>query len=95
MTTATLRAVGGSLMVSVPKPVLNHLGVSAGGGLNFRISKGKVVVEKAGPSYALEDLLAMCDPSIAMSDDEKAWMNMPNIGLENYEYSEARGDLGR
>ena len=95
MTTATLRAVGGSVMVSVPKQVLNHLGVTVGGGLAFHILRGKVVLEKAGPSYSLEELLSKCDRSMAVSDEEQAWMNMPRVGLENYEYSEAGGNLGR
>ena len=95
MTTATLRAVGGSVMVSVPKQVLNHLGVTVGGGLNFRVLKDKVIVEKAGPSYQLEDLLAKCDLSIAMSEDERAWVTMSNVGLEDYEYSAEGGNLGR
>ena len=95
MTTATLRAVGGSVMVSVPKQVLNHLGVTVGGTLNFRVVKDKVLVEKSGPSYSLEELLAKCDLSKVVSEDEKVWATMPNIGLEDYEYSEAGGDLGR
>ncbi len=95
MTTATLRAVGGSVMVSVPKQVLNHLGVTVGGALNFRVVKDKVLVEKSGPSYSLEELLAKCDLSKAVSEDEKAWATMPNVGLEDYEYSEAGGNLGR
>lgn len=95
MATATLRAVGGSVMVSVPKQVLNHLGVTVGGALNFLVQKDKVVIEKVSPSYSLDELLAQCDFSQEMSEDEKAWVTAPMIGLENYGYSEEGRDLER
>ena len=34
-----------------------------------------------------------CDRSLAVIDEEQAWMNMPRVGLENYEYSEANDRL--
>lgn len=95
MTTATLRAVGGSVMVAVPKQVLTQLGVTVGSGLVFRVSKDKVILEKSAPSYQLEDLLAKCDFSAAMSEDERAWATMTNVGLEDYGYSEEGRNLGR
>lgn len=58
------------MVVSVPKQVLNHLGVSAGGALNFLVQKDKVVLEKASPTYSLDELLAQCDFSREMSEDE-------------------------
>ena len=83
MPVSTLRNVGGSVMMTVPKPVLDELGLSANTKLEVSVEDGKLVaVPRARPKYTLEELLAQCDLSVPMSDEEREWMDSPPVGRE-------------
>jgi antitoxin ChpS len=78
-----LRAVGGSIMVAIPKPVLQTLGFEANTQVGVSVSKGRLIVEAyRRPHYTLDELLAQCDPSVPMSDEERQWLEAPPVGRE-------------
>jgi antitoxin ChpS len=72
---ATLRAVGGSVMVAIPKPLLETLGLGAGAAVALGVEEGRLVVEGARRKrYSLDELLAQCDPKARRSAEERSWM---------------------
>jgi looped-hinge helix DNA binding domain, AbrB family len=84
MTTATLRAVGGSIVMSIPKRVLELLGLHAGSQVDVNVQNGQlVIVPKVKPRYALSELMAQCDFSQPMSQEEREWLDAPPVGLED------------
>jgi antitoxin ChpS len=83
MLTSTLRNVGGSVMMAIPKSVLDGLGLSANTKVALSIEQGRLVVEaRPRPKYTLAELLAECDPTAPEADREDAWDSMEPIGRE-------------
>ncbi len=83
MPVSTLRNVGGSVMMTVPKPVLDELGLSANTKLEVSVEDGRLVaVPKARPKYTLDELLAQCDLDAPWSEEEREWMDAPSVGNE-------------
>ena len=62
MHTATLRAVGGSVSVSLPRQMLRTLGLEAGASVAVTIEDGRLVLSPTRPRYSLDDLLAGMKP---------------------------------
>ena len=83
MLTSTLRVVGGSIMMTIPKPVLEGLGLSANEKVALHIEHGRLVVEpRPRPRYALADLIAQCDPAAPDDDERRAWDEAEPVGRE-------------
>jgi len=83
MATSTLRNVGGSVMMTVPKPVLEELGIEANTKLDISVQDGKIVaIPRKRPKYTLEELLAQCDFDAPWSEEEREWMDAPAVGNE-------------
>lgn len=81
--TATLRTVGGSVMMAIPKPLLETLGVTANAKLDLTVEDGRLVaVPRKRPKYTLEELLAQCDPDAPITEEERMWMDLPPVGRE-------------
>lgn len=81
--TATLRTVGGSVMMAIPKPLLEALGVAANAKLDLVVEDGKLVaIPRKRPKYTLEELLAQCDPDAPITDEERMWMDLEPVGRE-------------
>ena len=81
--TSTLRTVGGSVMMAIPKPLLDTLGIAANAKLDLTVEDGKLVaVPRKRPKYTLEELLAQCDPNAEITEEEKMWMNLEPVGKE-------------
>jgi antitoxin ChpS len=79
MLTSTLRNVGGSVMVAIPKSLLEGLGLAANEKVALRIDQGNLVIEpRPKPRYVLADLIAQCDLT---SDDE--WDHAASVGRED------------
>ena len=80
---ASLRKVGGSVMLAVPPALLDTLSLSAGSKVNLEIEGGRLMVKpNASPEYGLEELLAQCDFSLEMSAEEREWLDAPAVGRE-------------
>lgn len=83
MLTSNLRQVGGSVMMTVPPSILEMLDISAGSAVSLAVQAGKLVVEpKRRKKYNLQELLAKCDPSAPISDEDREWQAIPPIGRE-------------
>jgi antitoxin ChpS len=62
MITSTLRTVGGSVMLAIPKSVLEGLGLGPNQKVDLRIDGGRLVIEpRTTPRYGLDQLMAQCD----------------------------------
>jgi antitoxin ChpS len=78
-----LRAVGGSVMFAIPKPILDSLGLGPNAEVDLTISEGRLIVEpRARPRYTLAELLAQCDTSAPRSEEEQAWLDDEPVGRE-------------
>jgi antitoxin ChpS len=84
MLTSTLRAVGGSVMMAIPKAMLESLGLSANAKVTLRIDEaGRLVVEpRQRPRYTLEELVARCEPDTAQDEEARDWDQSGPIGRE-------------
>jgi len=83
MHTAKLRAVGGSVMFAIPKPILEGLGLRPNQQVDVAIEGGRLVVEpRRRPRYTLDELLSQCDFDQPVSAEEREWLDAPAVGRE-------------
>jgi antitoxin ChpS len=83
MLTSTLRTVGGSVMMAIPKPVLEGLGLAANEKVGLRIDEGRLVVEpRPRRKYTLDELVAQCDMKAAPCEVSPEWDAAPPVGRE-------------
>jgi antitoxin ChpS len=83
MTTVTLRTLGGSVVLAVPKQILGMMRLGAGSQVDVGVVGGKLVVApQEKPRYTLAELLSQCDFSQPMTADEQEWLDSSNIGRE-------------
>jgi len=84
MTTMTLRTLGGSVVMTMPKQILNMLHLGAGSLVDMNIENGKLVVEpKAKPRYTLAELLAQCnEENMALTQEDREWLAAAPAGKE-------------
>ncbi|OQP85871.1 antitoxin [Rhizobium rhizosphaerae] len=83
MATSTLRNVGGSVMMTIPKPVLEELGLGANAKLEVSVEEGRIVAApQKRPKYTLEELLAQCDADAAVTPEDEDWLNDRPAGRE-------------
>lgn len=95
MHTTNLRKVGGSVMLAVPPALLDILKLQPGAKVGIAVESGRLVVKpRPRLRYALDELLAQCDPkalrskqgskriSKAASKQERGWVNSKPVGRE-------------
>ena len=83
MHSATLRKVGGSIMVAIPPVMLNELDMKAGEDVRLEIEGANVVIKPAPrKGWALAALLIASDYGTPMSEEERAWIDAPRAGGE-------------
>jgi antitoxin ChpS len=81
--TTNLRKVGGSIMLAVPRPILDLLRLEAGSTVGLSVEEGRLVVKPASkPRYTLDELLAQCAPEAAISPEDQDWLDIPPSGRE-------------
>ena len=74
MLTSTLRMVGGSVMMAIPRPVLDSMELGPNMKVALHIEGGRLVVEPhPKPRYRLAELVAQCDSDAPMSEEARAW----------------------
>ncbi len=80
---ARLRKVGGSVMLAIPKPMLDALDLAPDATVGLSIKSGRLVVDpKKRHRYSLDQLLAQCKPSAKRSRKDRAWQTSPPVGRE-------------
>ena len=83
MHTTNLRKVGGSVMLAVPRALLDVLDLAAGARVGLAVENGRLVVEpKLRPRHRLDELLARCDGSAEMTTEERGWIDAKPVGNE-------------
>lgn len=81
--TSTLRTVGGSVMMAIPKPLLDSLGIAANAKLDLTVEDGKLVaVPRKRPRYTLDELMAQCDLDAPWTEEEREWLESKPVGRE-------------
>ena len=84
MATVTLRNLGGSVAVVVPKRILRLVDLKAGAQVRIAVENGRVVIEpRTKPHYTLAELLAK-SPRNALkpSRKEQEWLSGGPVGKE-------------
>jgi antitoxin ChpS len=78
-----LRKVGGSVMLAIPRPVLDALDLAPNASVGLSIKAGRLVVDpKERRRYSLDELLAQCRPSARRSAEDRDWAASPPVGRE-------------
>lgn len=80
---SNLRAVGGSIMMAIPKVILDMLGLEANAKVGLSVEDGKLIVEpRTRPKYTLKEIMAQCDLKAPVSWQARAWDKAPPKGRE-------------
>ena len=83
MYSTNLRKVGGSVMLAVPPALLEILHLQIGATVGIAIEGERLIIQAQNrPKYTLEELLAQCDETIAISTEEREWLDMKPVGAE-------------
>lgn len=83
MPTATLRAVGGSVVTAIPEGMPEMVYLRAGSKMHINPSQRRlIVVPQKKKSYKLSELLAQCNPALPLNADEQEWVGSPGAGPE-------------
>ena len=77
--TTTLRAVGRSVSVALPRHMLRSLGLEPGASVTISLDAGRLVVTPKRPRYRLADLLAGMKPGDMPTAE--GWVTAP-VGCE-------------
>ena len=81
MITATLRATGGSIALTLPRKLAQNVGLDVGSKVEISVSEGRLVLSPIRkPQYRLDDLLAECEGDSFTADQE--WLDSPAAGDE-------------
>jgi len=84
MATVTLRNLGGSVVIVIPRKILKLINLDAGAQVEMTVLDGKLMVEpKKQPRYTLTELLATCtEDNMALTDEDRAWLDAKPVGKE-------------
>jgi len=80
MHTAKLYTQGGSVALTIPRPLLNSIGLKSGEQVSIETDGKCLVIRPARKKYTLEELLSQCEGKAFTIDAE--WENMPPAGRE-------------
>lgn len=81
MHSATLRSLGGSVALTLPKQLLKALSLESGSAVDITLERGKLIVSpKKRPKYTLDELLAQCEGKKFRID--KVWDQAAPVGKE-------------
>lgn len=84
MATVTLRNLGGSVVMTLPKKILDLVHLRTGSQVFIDVQDGKLIIEpKTKPRYKLAELMAQCDLSQPLSTEEQIWLNDSIAGHED------------
>jgi len=80
---ARLRKVGGSVMLAIPKVLLNALDLAPDAPVGLSIKAGRLVVDpKRRRRYSLDELVSQFKPSVRRSREDRDWQLSPPVGRE-------------
>ena len=84
MATVTLRNLGGSVVMVVPKKILSLVDLKAGSQVRIGVENGRVVIEpRAKAHYTLAELLAKSPRNaLKRSRKDREWLGGGPVGKE-------------
>lgn len=84
MATATLRKLGGSVVMTLPRKVLALVNLDAGAEVKLSVENGRLVVSPQGkPKYRLAELLhASRGKKPRLTAEDRHWLNEGPVGKE-------------
>lgn len=84
MATVTLRNLGGSIVMAVPKKILSLVALEAGSQVEVSVDNGRLIVEpKKRRRYTLAELLLRCRrEDLTPRDQDRAWLQGRRAGKE-------------
>ena len=84
MASVTLRNLGGSVVMVVPKKILSLARLDAGSTVDVSVENGRLIVEPCKrPQYTLAELLSRCRRSdLAPQRKERSWLQGGAVGRE-------------
>jgi antitoxin ChpS len=83
MHTTNLRKVGGSVMLAVPPALLEILKLKAGASVGIALDGESLIVKAANRRvFTIEELLAVSDYTDAPFDEDRDWLDAPEVGRE-------------
>jgi antitoxin ChpS len=78
-----LRKVGGSVMLAIPRAILDALELAPDASVGLSVKAGKLVVDpKKRKRYSLDELLAQCNPTARRSHHDGVWQKSRRVGRE-------------
>ena len=80
MPNTTLRNLGGSIALALPKKLLSTLGLSSGSEVDIAIKDGTIFISPLKKKYTLEEMIAGMEIGDLPSDAD--WENAPVAGKE-------------
>ena len=80
MHTAKLYTQGGSVALTIPRPLLNSIGLKSGEQVSIEADGKRLVISPARKKYTLEELLSQCEGKALTIDAE--WESTPPVGRE-------------
>jgi antitoxin ChpS len=83
MHTTNLRKVGGSVMLAVPRAILDQLQLKAGATVGLAVEGDRLILKaQKRPKYTVDELLAGSDYSYPMSAEDREWVDSLPVGRE-------------
>ena len=83
MTVLAIRQSGGANIISIPRAILNVLGLHVGSVLNLSIEDQRIVLTPQAEELTLDALLTGSPKKrLRATPEDKAWMQMPLQGKE-------------
>ena len=85
MASVTLRNLGGSVVMAVPKKILNLVQLDAGSKVDLHVEHGRLIVApRKKPKYTLQELLSRCRPGdLKPKRGDRAWLSGGPVGKES------------
>lgn len=80
-----IRKFGNSKGAIIPAALLKELDLDVNHKVDAKVESGRIVIEPIieTPEYTLDELLAQSAPeSLALNDEDKAWLNDTPVGRE-------------
>lgn len=70
-------------MLALPPAILDILQLKSGDRVSMAVDTGRLIIEPIrGKKYSLEELLAQCDASAPLSDEDSTWTGSRPVGRE-------------
>jgi antitoxin ChpS len=78
-----VRIVGSSVMFAIPNPIVEGLGLLLNAEVGLSMADGRLIVEpRHEPRYTLSELMAQCDPTAPITEEDRAWLEAQSVGRE-------------